>query len=94
MIERINSTGAGDANSSSDVRADTDQLMDQGTTHLDGGSDSRRRDSEWPRPSARPRTSNSSDEFPIPSGHATDPVDPVESLNLGHLSLEDGGKSR
>lgn len=34
------------------------------------------------------------DEFPIPSGHATDLVDPVGSLNLGHLSLEDGGKSR
>lgn len=34
------------------------------------------------------------DEFPIPSGQATDLVDPVGSLNLGHLSLEDGGKSR
>lgn len=34
------------------------------------------------------------DEFPIPSGHETDLVDPVGSLNLGHLSLEDGGKSR
>ncbi|KAJ5970124.1 uncharacterized protein N7479_000042 [Penicillium vulpinum] len=37
---------------------------------------------------------SSSDEFPIPSGQATDLVDPVGSLNLGHLSLEDGGKSR
>ncbi|KAL1860938.1 hypothetical protein Plec18170_001452 [Paecilomyces lecythidis] len=36
----------------------------------------------------------SGDEFPIPSGRATDLVDPVGSLNLGHLSLEDGGKSR
>ncbi|KAJ9249875.1 transcriptional regulator family: Fungal Specific TF [Paecilomyces variotii] len=36
----------------------------------------------------------SDDEFPIPSGQATDLVDPVGSLNLGHLSLEDGGKSR
>ncbi|KGO74949.1 Signal recognition particle, SRP19 subunit [Penicillium italicum] len=36
----------------------------------------------------------SSDEFPIPSGQATDLVDPVGSLNLGHLSLEDGGRSR
>ncbi|RAL05507.1 putative C6 transcription factor [Aspergillus ibericus CBS 121593] len=34
------------------------------------------------------------DEFPIPAGHATDLVDPVGSLNLGHLSLEDGGRSR
>ncbi|KAJ5382134.1 hypothetical protein N7517_000045 [Penicillium concentricum] len=36
----------------------------------------------------------SNDEFPIPSGQATDLVDPVGSLNLGHLSLEDGGRSR
>ncbi|EYE98829.1 putative C6 transcription factor [Aspergillus ruber CBS 135680] len=45
---------------------------------------------------ASPRrvTDSSNDEFPIPSGHATDLVDPVGSLNLGHLSLEDGGKSR
>ncbi|PLN86667.1 Zn(II)2Cys6 transcription factor [Aspergillus taichungensis] len=34
------------------------------------------------------------DEFPIPAGSATDLVDPVGSLNLGHLSLEDGGNSR
>lgn len=34
------------------------------------------------------------DEFPVPSGQATDLVDPVGSLNLGHLSLEDGGRSR
>ncbi|PGH31177.1 hypothetical protein GX50_06056 [[Emmonsia] crescens] len=34
------------------------------------------------------------DDFPIPSGLETDLVDPVGSLNLGHLSLEDGGKSR
>lgn len=36
------------------------------------------------------RTADSSgDEFPVPAGNATDPVDPV-GLNLGHLSLEDG----
>uniref|UniRef100_A0A093V889 Putative transcriptional regulatory protein n=1 Tax=Talaromyces marneffei PM1 TaxID=1077442 RepID=A0A093V889_TALMA len=36
------------------------------------------------------RTGDSSgDEFPVPAGNATDPVDPV-GLNLGHLSLEDG----
>lgn len=47
------------------------------------------------RPGTPHRTADSSgDEFPIPSGHATDLVDPVGSLNLGHLSLEDGGKSR
>lgn len=37
---------------------------------------------------------SSGDEFPIPAGHATDLVDPVGSLNIGHLSLEDGGRSR
>ena len=47
------------------------------------------------RPDSPRRVPDSSnDEFPIPSGHATDLVDPVGSLNLGHLSLEDGGKSR
>lgn len=50
-------------------------------------------------PSSRPDSprrlaDSTNDEFPIPSGHATDLVDPVGSLNLGHLSLEDGGKSR
>lgn len=37
---------------------------------------------------------NSSDDFPIPTGLATDLVDPVGTLNLGHLSLEDGGRPR
>ncbi|KAL4960254.1 putative C6 transcription factor [Aspergillus stella-maris] len=42
-------------------------------------------------PDSPRRTAESSgDEFPIPAGHATDLVDPVGSLNLGHLSLEDG----
>lgn len=50
-------------------------------------------------PNSRPATprraaESSSDEFPIPAGHATDLVDPVGSLNLGHLSLDDGGRSR
>lgn len=40
--------------------------------------------------SPRRTAESSSDEFPIPAGHATDLVDPVGSLNLGHLSLEDG----
>lgn len=44
--------------------------------------------------SPRRTAESSGDEFPIPSGLATDPVDPVGSLNLGHLSLDDGGKSR
>lgn len=47
-----------------------------------------------PRAGSPRRTADlSGDEFPIPTGNATDPVDPVGSLNLGHLSLEDG-KSR
>ncbi|KAJ5682995.1 transcriptional regulator family: Fungal Specific TF [Penicillium macrosclerotiorum] len=48
------------------------------------------------RPSSprRAGAESSGDEFPIPSGQATDLVDPVGSLNLGHLSLEDGGRSR
>lgn len=60
---------------------------------------SNRRSTEKPSSGSRPGTprrarESSNDEFPIPSGHATDLVDPVGSLNLGHLSLEDGGKSR
>ena len=48
------------------------------------------------RPSSprRAAAESSGDEFPIPSGQATDLVDPVGSLNLGHLSLDDGGRSR
>ncbi|KAJ6111247.1 hypothetical protein N7486_003482 [Penicillium sp. IBT 16267x] len=48
------------------------------------------------RPSSPRRTAaeSSGDEFPVPSGQATDLVDPVGSLNLGHLSLDDGGRSR
>ncbi|KAJ5100071.1 hypothetical protein N7532_007072, partial [Penicillium argentinense] len=42
----------------------------------------------------RAAAESSGDEFPIPSGQATDLVDPVGSLNLGHLSLDDGGRSR
>ncbi|KAI2008618.1 hypothetical protein LOZ39_005584 [Ophidiomyces ophidiicola] len=34
------------------------------------------------------------EDFPMPTGLSTDLVDPVGTLNLGHLSLEDGGKSR
>ncbi|KAJ5921822.1 hypothetical protein N7516_009525 [Penicillium verrucosum] len=54
-------------------------------------------ENETPSRSTSPRriaAESSNDEFPIPSGQATDLVDPVGSLNLGHLSLEDGGRSR
>lgn len=47
------------------------------------------------RPSSSERPSRPpSDEFPIPTGASTDLVDPMGSLNLGHLSLQDGGRSR
>lgn len=46
------------------------------------------------RPSPRRAAAETGDEFPIPSGQETDIVDPVGSLNLGHLSLEAGGGSR
>lgn len=59
------------------------------TTGTRNGQPSSRRSS--PR---RAAAELSGDEFPIPSGQATDIVDPVGSLNLGHLSLEDGGRSR
>lgn len=42
----------------------------------------------------RPAPESHGDEFPIPAGQAHELVDPVGSLNLGHLSLEDGGRSR
>ncbi|KAL1959477.1 hypothetical protein VTO42DRAFT_1922 [Malbranchea cinnamomea] len=35
-----------------------------------------------------------SEDFPIPAGLETDLVDPVGTLNLGHLSLDECGKSR
>lgn len=41
-----------------------------------------------------PNDESNSDDFPIPAGLSTDVVDPVGTLNLGHLSLEDGGRSR
>lgn len=52
------------------------------------------RPGDCPPSPRRAAADSSGDEFPIPSGHATDLVDPVGSLNLGHLSLEDGGRSR
>lgn len=55
------------------------------------------RNGKLPPRSSSPRrvaAESSGDEFPIPSGQATDLVDPIGSLNLGHLSLDDGGRSR
>lgn len=61
---------------------------DEGPNHSHGNAISR------PTSPRRIAAESSGDEFPIPSGRATDLVDPVGSLNLGHLSLEDGGRSR
>lgn len=41
-----------------------------------------------------PHIDANTDDFPIPAGLSTDIVDPVGTLNMGHLSLEDGGRSR
>ncbi|KAJ5882928.1 uncharacterized protein N7473_009814 [Penicillium subrubescens] len=65
------------------------EQLRQSSRTQNGQSASSRRSS--PR---RTAAESSGDEFPIPSGQATDLVDPVGSLNLGHLSLEDGGRSR
>lgn len=64
---------------------------------VDKAQEDARNDGSVPSRSVSPRRAaadSSGDEFPIPSGQATDLVDPVGSLNLGHLSLEDGGRSR
>lgn len=44
--------------------------------------------------SSSPNPDSGSDEFPIPAGLETDLVDPVGTLNLGHLSLDECGKSQ
>lgn len=58
------------------------------------GSGSSRSMSRQPSPRRQSEDSESNEDFPMPTGLATDLVDPVGTLNLGHLSLEDGGKSR
>ena len=75
------------------------QLLAQNANLEAAQGDPRHSNGQASRTNSRPDsprrvTDSSNDEFPIPSGHATDLVDPVGSLNLGHLSLEDGGKSR
>ena len=46
------------------------------------------------RSSSPRRNGDSGEDFPIPAGLETDLVDPIGSLNLGHLSLDESGKSR
>ncbi|RHZ53243.1 putative C6 transcription factor [Aspergillus thermomutatus] len=77
------------------------QLLEQRANMEAMSAEIRQANGALPRSSANSRpdsprrgVDSSGDEFPIPAGHATDLVDPVGSLNLGHLSLEDGGRSR
>ncbi|QQK48436.1 C6 transcription factor, putative [Penicillium digitatum] len=95
MIERLGESGQTFEDvrmqaTAQDVKVDPTQLDDpRASNDLNGN--------KTPSRSTSPHVfaaESSSDEFPIPSGQATDLVDPVGSLNLGHLSLEDGGRSR
>lgn len=99
MVERLSRTGDSDnieasASSARDVYASGDQPIASGIrlhsymSAPTSGSTSR---NSSPR---RHSDNTGSDDFPIPSGLATDLVDPVGTLNLGHLSLEDGGRPR
>ncbi|KAL6230932.1 hypothetical protein BDW75DRAFT_221431 [Aspergillus navahoensis] len=82
MIERLSKT------SQPVVSAEQQQMQN---AVLDGAKGEALAANVVSRPGSPRRTADSSsDEFPIPAGHATDLVDPVGSLNLGHLSLEDG----
>ncbi|KAL4977395.1 fungal-specific transcription factor domain-containing protein [Aspergillus desertorum] len=84
MIERLSKT------SQPVVSAQQQQLTAQNTA-LDISKGEPRAGNGGSGPGSPRRTvDSSSDEFPIPAGHATDLVDPVGALNLGHLSLEDG----
>ncbi|KAJ5779935.1 transcriptional regulator family: Fungal Specific TF [Penicillium paradoxum] len=73
----------------SDPKVEPPQLDDPRPSNSPNGNKASSRPSSPHRGTAE----SSADEFPIPSGQATDLVDPVGSLNLGHLSLEDGGRS-
>ncbi|PYH49475.1 uncharacterized protein BP01DRAFT_413116 [Aspergillus saccharolyticus JOP 1030-1] len=96
MIERLSKTSSQALNPSEKLlllqNAGSESLL-QKEPRVAGGATSKVANvarSDSPRRVA----DSSGDEFPIPAGHATDLVDPVGSLNLGHLSLEDGGRSR
>ncbi|KMU92341.1 hypothetical protein CIHG_10164 [Coccidioides immitis H538.4] len=102
MIERLSRTNAPLTPQESDplfqgVRS-LYQASEQSPTDvrrygIAASSASSRSQSRQPSP-RRPSDSGSNEDFPIPAGLSTDLVDPVGTLNLGHLSLEDGGKSR
>ncbi|EFW14094.1 hypothetical protein D8B26_002525 [Coccidioides posadasii str. Silveira] len=102
MIERLSRTNAPLTPQESDplfqgVRS-LYQASEQSPTDvrrygIAASSASSRSQSRQPSP-RRLSDSGSNEDFPIPAGLSTDLVDPVGTLNLGHLSLEDGGKSR
>lgn len=96
MIERLGGAtqafeGGADGNAPTASRAAESMLIEEEHT---GNAPANRATTSRPSSPRRAAADSSSDEFPIPSGQATDLVDPVGSLNLGHLSLEDGGRSR
>lgn len=92
MIEKIGGTGQPleDAERQATLGADQSFLEEVRQNSARNG----RPISSRPSSPRRMAAESSGDEFPIPSGQATDLVDPVGSLNLGHLSLDDGGRSR
>lgn len=84
MIERLSKT-------SQPLDSAEQELLAQNVAQDAAKLESRAMNNSYSTPGSPRRTvDSSSDEFPIPAGHATDLVDPVGSLNLGHLSLEDG----
>lgn len=95
MIEHIGSPGQASKAAERQLTSSTDGMDSALMEKLRQGS-ARNGTSATSRPVSprRAAVESSGDEFPIPSGQATDLVDPVGSLNLGHLSLEDGGRSR
>lgn len=93
MIERL-SKASNDTFSAEEAARQLgmlNQAADSRNTTLQKSSDPPSRSSTS---TPRRNVEANGEEFPIPPGNATDVVDPVGSLNLGHLSLEDGGKSR
>ncbi|KAJ5998118.1 hypothetical protein N7499_005503 [Penicillium canescens] len=94
MIERLGGTNqaleaAAEKDTTLDTKVEPTTSNDPRPSHTHGNVALSR-----PASPRRIAAESSGDEFPIPSGRATDLVDPVGSLNLGHLSLEDGGRSR
>lgn len=90
MIDRLGSSAQAPEAAEKNAAVELALLEELRQTHARNG----RAVSSRPSSPRRAAAESSGDEFPIPSGQATDLVDPVGSLNLGHLSLDDGGRSR